>query len=159
MRRRVFTLSGLVLVSVAGVGCAFKGASREDAALEGVLEAWTRSFNDHDAKALSKLYSEDADAVFGHEDILHGRTAVEKHWADFFSKNPQVKTEQVAVRRRHLTPTVVVEDGMWEESGHTDKEALARPNKDLWVAILVKNNGKWLITCDRGFSPIPKPTE
>ena len=109
--------------------------------------------------ALSRLYSEDADGVFGYEDILHGREAIEKHWADFFSKNPQVKTKQVAVRRRAVTPTVVVEDGMWEEFGHTDKEALAQPKKGLWVALLVKKGGRWLITCDRGFSPIPKPTE
>ena len=150
-------LSGWVLVSVASVGCVFNGApSEETEALDLVVAAWEKSFNSHDAKALSMLYSEDADLRLGRDDLLEGRDAIEKKWAGAFAKDPQVETKLKVIRRRFLTPTIVLEDGVWEEWGHTDKNA---QKNGVWSSVLVKKDGKWLYTCDRGSAPVPKPTE
>ena len=156
MRRQVVILSGLMLVSAAAVAWAFNDESTERKALDKILVAWTEHFNNHDAKALSMLYSVDADSVFGRKDIIRGRAAIEKYFADFFSKNPQVKTKQRALRRRFVAPTIVVEDGEWSESGHTEKNL---PTAGRWVAVLSKKDGRWQVICDRGFTPAPEPAE
>ena len=115
--------------------------------LDEVVAAFTDGYNQHDAEALSQLYSENADIAAG-EKIIQGRSAIKKHWSDRFSKNPESKTRQRVLSRRFLTPSLVVENGRWEDPSLKETDA---SRNGLWIAVLQKKNGKWLLRHDRGW--------
>jgi uncharacterized protein (TIGR02246 family) len=131
---------------VGAVAWASQGNPDDVKALDANVEAWVAAFNAHDAKALAATYAEDADSLLSTGERLKGRAAIEKSWAEFFAKNPKVKTKPTVISRRFLKPDVVV-DGEWEEWGHT-QEGL--PTKGLYTAVLVKQRGTWLALCERG---------
>src|SRR4051812_19253841 len=121
MRRNAFILVGVTVLFAGAAAGAFQKTSGDTKALDAYLEAWDAAYNAHDATALSALYAEDADQVLVKGERFKGRTAIEKAHDDNFSKNPSIKVKNVAVSRRFVGPDLVVEDGRWETSGHTDK--------------------------------------
>ncbi len=70
-----------------------------------------------------------------------------------FAKNPNIKTKQTLVSRRFLTRKIVVENGRWDDTGHTDKQ---QSRSGLYTAVLIKKDGKWRVLCDRGSVPVKK---
>ena len=76
--------------------------------------------------------------------------------AEFFAANPEVKLKLTVISRRFIKPDVLVEDGRWEESGHTQK---GLPTEGLYTTVLVKQDGKWLSVCDRTIVPVVMGTK
>ncbi|HAB10393.1 MAG TPA: hypothetical protein DCE47_01735 [Planctomycetaceae bacterium] len=154
MKRHAWILAGVVLVSAAGVTGAFPDKSDETEALNAALKSWETAFNKHDAKALGKLYDKDADLIDFYGETHKGRKAIEKGFAEMFAKNKNIKTRQTLVSRRFLTRKIVVENGRWNDTGHTDKTL---PTSGLYSAVIVKKGGTWRVVCDRGIVPLKKP--
>ena len=154
MKRHAWILAGVVLVSAAGVTGAFPDKSDETEALNAALKSWETAFNKHDAKALGKLYDKDADLIDFYGETQKGRAAIAKGYAEMFAKNKNIKTRQTLVSRRFLTRKIVVENGRWNDTGHTDKTL---PTSGLYSAVIVKKSGTWRVVCDRGIVPLKKP--
>ena len=149
MRRRLLTLA-CVVVLLAGSRATAQGTAEDNKSLDESLKAWITAFNKHDAKATAATYADDADLMDPKGERMKGREAIEKGLADFFSKNPNVTARLSDVSRRFLTADILVEDGTWEESGHSE---VGRPTKGFYSSILMKRNGKWLVVHERAWVP------
>jgi uncharacterized protein (TIGR02246 family) len=150
MRRDFAALVGAAVLFAGSLVWAGQETSEDTNALDRALEAWIAAHNAHDSKALAALYTDDADGMFADGRRVNGRAEIEKAWAEVFEKNPKVRTNQAVISRRFLKPDVVVEDGKWEDSGHTED---GLPTRGFYVAVLVKQGGKWMLACDRGIVP------
>ena len=118
-------------------------------ALDAALERFTTLFNNHDAEALSNEYARDANALWTDGKQMNSREDVRASLAEFFQKNPHVKTKFSDVTRKMLTRRIVVENGIWHESGHSEK---GLPTKGMYSAIMMQRQGKWLIVHDRAWT-------
>jgi uncharacterized protein (TIGR02246 family) len=152
MRRRA-VLAGLAVLSAGALAWADQGTADDAKGLDANLAAWVAAFNAHDAKGVAATYAEDADMVVASGERMKGQASIEKGNAEFFAKNPKVQVRLSVLSRRFLKPDVVVEDGAWEESGHTEA---GLPTRGLYTTVLVKQQGKWLAVCDRGMVPVSK---
>lgn len=153
MKRHAWILAGVIFLAGAGATWALQGKPDETKALNAALKSWETAFNNHDAQALGKLYDKNADAIDYYGETQKGRAAIAKGYAEMFAKNPNIKTKQTLVSRRFLTRKIVVENGRWDDTGHTDKQ---QPRSGLYTAVLVKKDGKWRVLCDRGSVPVKK---
>jgi uncharacterized protein (TIGR02246 family) len=151
MRRHGVVLSAMAILFVGALAWASQGTSDETKGLDEVLGAWEAGFNSHDAKAIAATYTEDAESVIHTGERMKGRAAIEKGMATYLAANPKVKTKLAVISRRFIKPDVVVEDGRWEESGHS-KEGVA--TKGLFSTVLVKRGGAWQAAHDVGFVPV-----
>ena len=149
MRRQALWI-GLAFVPLAALAWASQGPTDDVKGLDATFNAWLDAFNKHDAKALVALYAVDADVVLPSGTRLKGRAAIAKAMGDYFKTNPNVKTKNSVISRRFLTPDIAVEDGEWEDSGLTE---VGLPAKGLYATVLAKQQGKWLLVCDRPMIP------
>ena len=153
MKRQLLVL-GAVFFFCAGVAAwGWQVGSGEEKALDESFAKWVTAFDKHDAQALAKQYTEDADVLSTTGEMIKGRTAIEKDFAAYFARNPNVKGKLQVVARRLLAPHIVVEDGKWEVLGETDDG----PKQGLYTGILVKKNGIWLTVCERNIVPVKSP--
>jgi uncharacterized protein (TIGR02246 family) len=148
MRKATTVIGVLALVLIVAQTVAGQETSGEIKALDQSLEAWVTAFNKHDAKLLAAQYAKDADLVNPVGERWAGREEIEKGFAAFFRDNPNVRIKITVTSRRFVRPDVVLEDGTWEEQGHTEK---GLPPKGVYTALLVKEQGKWISMCDRSF--------
>jgi uncharacterized protein (TIGR02246 family) len=149
MRRHILAILCLAFFFISARAIADTGLAADKKALDGALEAWVAAFNKHDAKALALEYAEDANLMTPTGEVLKGREAIAKFFSELFSKNPNLQTKLSNVARTVLAPEIVVEDGEWEESGHSEAGS---PTKGHYTTILVYRNGKWLAIHERGWS-------
>jgi uncharacterized protein (TIGR02246 family) len=149
MHRYELTLVWVAVLLFSGShGARANDTSIDKQALDEALELWVSAFNKHDAQALAKEYTEDAEIMMPTGERIQGRTAIEKSFAENFSKNPNIRSRLSDITRRGLAPDIVVEDGTWEESGHSEP---GQPTKGHYTTVLVKRNGKWLAIHERGW--------
>ena len=85
------------------------------------------------------------------EDDVHHRSrkSLLKRFEEEFGKDGAVQQEITEVDRKILSPRIVVETGVWKNTGSTDK---TRADRGRYSCILVKKKGKWLIVQDRGWA-------
>ena len=124
-----------------------KSTVSDVALLDEIVAAFIDGYNQHDAEALSQLYSENADIAVG-EKIVQGRSAIKKQLSNRFSKTPDTKSRSRVLSRRFLTPSLVVENGVWEDPSLKETDPA---RKGLWSSVLQKKNGKWLLLHDRSW--------
>ena len=123
-------------------------AAEDKQSLDDSLAVWITSFNNHDAAGAAGTYSENTDVMAPDGKRFKGRDAVKKDFVDTFKKNPNIQTKILDVSRRLLAPGVVVEDGVWEETGRSGQSEAA---KGRYLSILVRQDGKWLVVHERGW--------
>lgn len=119
--------------------------SGEEKAVRGVAEAYVKAYNAHDAGALARLFTSDAQIVDAQGDTIQGREAIEQVFASAFAEYPQAHTSVVIKGIRFLNPSLAIEDG-------TANVALlpgepAEPND--YAVVHVRQNGKWLMASAR----------
>lgn len=103
------------------------------------------AFNQHDAKSLSELWTEDGEYVDESGRTLTGRAAIQKEYEDYFAVNDDVKIAVVIDSIRLLSDTAAIEDG------RTYLEPLPEgaPGMGRYMVVHVKVNGKWLMSSVR----------
>ncbi len=122
------------------------GAQKADEqALRQLIEAFTKSYNAGDAKALAALFTAEGEIIEQNGATTHGRAAIEQMFADEFREHPRAKVEDVVESIRFLSPIAAIEEGLSivthepgepSESGH-------------YSVLYVKQDGKWQIVSDR----------
>jgi uncharacterized protein (TIGR02246 family) len=112
--------------------------------LTGFVEAW----NNHDAKAFSMVFAEDADFTNVRGMSAHGRTEVEKFHAPRFATNFKGSNQKMTeIKIRFITPDVAAVDARWEMTGAKGPDGQDIPlRKGLLNFIMTRStSGQWLI--------------
>ena len=71
-----------------------------EAKLDRLLQDWTISFEQKDAKACADCYTEDAWILSSYGDKAHGRQAIEKtmqEWIEGGAKNKKITTAEISI--------------------------------------------------------------
>lgn len=124
-------------------------ASGDDsAAIKHVIDGFTADFNHHDSHALSMWFTEDADFINVQQANSQGRKNIEEHFVPLFSGRLKNAHRTVSVKNiRFITPDVAAADIDYDLSGAINVSGAADPmRKGLYDWVLVKQNGKWLIS-------------
>jgi uncharacterized protein (TIGR02246 family) len=96
----------------------------DEAALRKVISDYAAAWSQHDPKALSKIFAEDADFVGGSGGLIKGRAAFEKIMAEehatvFKSYTLKTTVDQI----RFLKPDIALIDGAYEATHAHDDSA------------------------------------
>jgi uncharacterized protein (TIGR02246 family) len=116
------------------------------------LQTYVEVFNKHDAKALGEFWADDAVAVSAGERTT-GREALVGEFTQLFQSSPTVRLTGQVQGIRLVRPDVAMVDGQTTlVSG--DEE----PAESSYSAVLVNNNGQWLISSSQEQNAVPPAT-
>jgi uncharacterized protein (TIGR02246 family) len=104
-------------------------------------ESFVREYNKADVKALAARFAEDAEVIEADGTRYRGRPLIEQRLAETFAASPGVKLEVKAEAIQLLSPDVAKEEG---STTVTPKSGVAELRRH--TALLVKRDGKWLIS-------------
>jgi uncharacterized protein (TIGR02246 family) len=115
--------------------------AEDEAAIRKCVDSYTAAYNKRDAKAVAAHWL--PEAVFTDQDSgkrFVGRAAIEKHFAEVFADNKNVKLTVTVESIRFISPHVAVEQGTATTVGLAKE-----PEKSSYTAIHIKRDGKWLL--------------
>jgi uncharacterized protein (TIGR02246 family) len=148
MRRQdlwLFALLTMSLLCPGRVARADRGSAEDQAAIQKTAEAFVEAFHKGDAAAAAAFWTEDGD----HTDIsgrrLKGRQAVQQEFQNLFSEHKNLKIRIEGQSLRFVTPDVAIEEGISEVFGPDGSP----PSRARYTNVLVKKNGKWLLSSSR----------
>jgi uncharacterized protein (TIGR02246 family) len=127
----------------------------ENAAIQAVLDAHGAAWTRGDAGAASAVLTEDADWVGSDGTILHGRQQIRVAHEEWLKAAKGSRHAHPGSSIRFLKPDVALVDGDSYMAGLRDaagKELPARLSR--YSAILVKRNGRWLVTAFRSLPQV-----
>jgi uncharacterized protein (TIGR02246 family) len=119
------------------------------------IEAW----NEHDVRAYSQIYAEDAEITTVIGPTAHGRDAIYAHIAEVFEtlfKKSHLIAKNIKVR--FLRPEIAVVDVRWRMSGALDWQGkVIPPREGLLHWIVTRQDHRWLITVmhNQELTPLP----
>ena len=124
-------------------------SNREDEeSIKRVIAGTTEAFNQHDPKAFVRFYTQNAELVTVRGERMKGAAEIEKGLAAIFAtraKAVTLKTLDVTVRS--IRPDVAVAHVTNELSGLVSPEGAQLPaHRELSIRVLVKEQGRWLVT-------------
>jgi uncharacterized protein (TIGR02246 family) len=109
------------------------------AAIRAFLDLFVKAFESRDAKALAAQWTTDGEYSRDDGVAIQGREAIEKAFADFFAKTPEVKAEVQPQSLRFVSRDVAMGAGsVTVRRGAA--EAATRAN---YKTLLVREDGKW----------------
>lgn len=117
------------------------GVNPDEQAIRQSADAFAKAYNAHDAKALSELFTLEAEFTDEDGQLIKGRPAIQTDFAETFSKSPKCSIEIDITSVRVLTPHVAIEEGVIRGQPVPDDA----PNVSRYVAIHVKADGRWLV--------------
>lgn len=123
------------------------GATRQaedEKAIRAADEAFVQGYNKGDSKALTALFTEDAEVIEADGDRYEGRALIEERLAETFSSNPGTKIAFDVEAIRFLNPDVAKEEG---RSIVTPPKGA--PVSRLYTVLYAKREGRWLISSVR----------
>ncbi|MGC8639850.1 MAG: YybH family protein [Isosphaeraceae bacterium] len=130
-------------------------ASPEEHAIREADGAFVEEYNKGDAKALAARFTEDAEVIEADGMRYRGRALIEERLAQTFAASPGIKLEIMADSIVFLSPDVAKEEGRT-----VVKPAGAAVEARRHTALLVKREGKWLISSVREeLDPLLPPHE
>src|SRR5262245_9015479 len=104
------------------------------------IECW----NNHDARALSLLFEEDADFIGASGGLIKGRSEIEKLMAEELSSVLREWTLSASIEDiRFLKSDIAVANGAYEATG-IGSNAQAAPLKGLHTSIMCKKGETWM---------------
>ncbi|WP_422930210.1 YybH family protein [Singulisphaera sp. PoT] len=153
--RTVLTVLGLILIGSAAPAWAWdepkeapaaKGNATPDRkddekAIRAADEAFVKAYNAGDAKAISELFAEDADAVDEEGDIVQGREALAVVFDEIFEESPGSKIEVDVDSIRFLGDSLAMETGRTKV---TPKDGGSPEFSRFSVLYAKQKDGKWL---------------
>lgn len=127
-----------------------------DPAIETAVHESARSFaeayNRHDAKAIAGGFTASAEFVTEEGTVLAGREAIERHFQSVFSASPKASVGIRVEATRAIAPNAAIEEGTVESSAGPDDV----PQYSRYVAVHVKQEGRWLVARARDFPAEPE---
>ncbi|HTQ41091.1 MAG TPA: SgcJ/EcaC family oxidoreductase [Pirellulales bacterium] len=116
-------------------------ANKDEAAIRQGATAFSRAFENADAKAIAQLWAENGEYEDDQGAHLVGRDAIEKAYTQQFAEKKGGKIDVEVKSVRFLTPDVAVEEGILHESS-AGREL---PTTTRYSAIDVRDGGQWKI--------------
>ena len=119
--------------------------SEAEQAISASAQKFVDAFNKGDAKAIATLWTQDGEYIDELGKRTVGRAAIEKEYAEFFATNKGATIEITINAVQQVSPDTAIEDGQ-------SQLTLASPaatTHGQYLAIHVKQNGKWLIASVR----------
>ncbi len=153
---RKTSITACIIVAAVAIGIGFSGnraneageaqsattgaqRSLDENAILNAAEAFTKAFNEGNAKAIARQFTEKGEIVDADGNVLEGREAIEKDFTEIFAENPGRKMEIVIDSLRFIGRDVAIEEGTTNVS---PKEG-GVPTTSRYTVIHVKRNGKW----------------
>jgi len=133
-----------VLVIVAASAAA--AAAEDETAIRRVLADSTAAFNRHAPNLTPEGYAEEFDVVSPAGERLTGKPNLGEAFKTFLKNAKKVETVQ---RIRYIRPDVALVDAEFEFTG-----VEVKPSKGLETLVLVKVDGRWVITALRTMIPV-----
>jgi uncharacterized protein (TIGR02246 family) len=112
----------------------------DEAAIREASQALARAFEKGDAKAVAGAWTEEGEYSDDQGKKVRGRAALEKAYAEFFAKRPELKVESKTASVRFLGPDTAVEEGTF-----TVRSKNAPADASRYSALYTRQNGRWLI--------------
>ena len=115
------------------------------------------SWNAHDAKAYSALFTEDADVVNVVGWWWKGRAEMERNLTSAFATAFRESTLTITdVQVRFLTPDIALAHARWTMTGARMPPGMPEPREGIQTLTMVKQGGKWLIAGFQNTNSMPQ---
>ena len=135
-----------------GIGLSSKqirSAQDDAAAIKSLIDGFTAAFNNHDARAVSLWFTEDADFINVQQATSHSRKGIEDHFVPLFSgrlKNAHRTYTLKNIRSIALdVASVTMDYTITGTTGPNGDELAARKGLYDWI-VVKQQNGRWLIS-------------
>lgn len=121
--------------------------SKDEKAIQKVVDDFETAFNQKDAKATARFWAEDGDFVTYQGKLLHGHGELESYFQATFVQFYQTAKNQLFIPTvRFLKPDVAAVDVRWEVTGRIDIDGKALPTmKGIMVWTMTKEEDQWVI--------------
>lgn len=141
----VFSLS---LTFTVGESALAQGNQKDEEAIRKVILDGIEAFNRHDAKAGTVFFTEDADFVTVYGRWSRGAAEIERSRKERFETAlKEAKIKLLDLRVRFIKPDVAIAHETHELSGMSGPKGEKMPTlRELSIRVLLKQQGKWLIT-------------
>lgn len=150
MRKHWLVTAAVALAALAGtvaLAQGSKGSPEDEKAVRETLAAYDDAFVKGDAAAFGALFAQDAEFVAGDGQHVKGRDALVKRMQDYHSRHEGDRIHLTATAVRFLSPEVAQVEGNAEVRGPEGD-----PDVSPYLAVLVKQDGKWLFDSVRDLS-------
>jgi uncharacterized protein (TIGR02246 family) len=127
------------------VSAAQPAYQQDEQAIRQAADAFTKSYNAKDAKTLASLFASNAEIVDENGNAFQGRENIERVFDGIFKVHPKGKIEISIKSIRFLTPVTAIEDG----TSTVTQEAGEPPERDRYMVVHVKQDGKWIMASAR----------
>jgi uncharacterized protein (TIGR02246 family) len=120
----------------------------DESAVRNVLAEYEVSWNGHDTAVFGRLFTEDCDYVNIASDHWKGAREIVQRHGELFQKRLKTAVRKLTgVEVRFSTPDVALVHATWDVTGWSRPTGEAVPVlKEITTMVMVKTNGKWLIT-------------
>jgi uncharacterized protein (TIGR02246 family) len=134
---------GIAILTVGWLVAQEKGASaraKDEEAVKAAAQQLAKAFESGNEKALTALFTEEAEYVDEDSDPVQGREALAKAYKDLFADRKEVKAQAKTEKIRFLGKDTAIEEGTFTVTAKDSS-----PNKSRYSALHVRQEGKWLI--------------
>jgi uncharacterized protein (TIGR02246 family) len=114
-------------------------------AVMALAESFEKAYNAHDAKAVTALFTPDAEIVSEDGEVWHGAAEIEAAFGAVFEENPKATVEVTIDSIRFVSAEVAIEEGRTTVTHQPDEPA----DKSKYTVVHVKQDGKWLMASAR----------
>lgn len=148
---------GLGLVAAcprALAGADSEAVSSDEAAIRALMAQFVRAFDAGDAPAVASLFTVDARLESEDGDVVAGRPAIQKHFAEAFERAPGRTITLQTKTLRMLGAEAAIEEGIAVVASQADGDDEDEPAVETsrYSATYVKKDGKWLQDSVRDYS-------
>jgi uncharacterized protein (TIGR02246 family) len=120
---------------------------RDSENIQALLEAMSKAWNKHDAKAYSRAFLEEADFTDLTGISVYGSDSIEKvHEKSFATVFKNSSLEITGKKIRYITNDIIAVDAWWEITGAKTPDGKdIPPGKGLSNLLMTRNGEQWLI--------------
>ena len=118
-----------------------------EAAIRQVIVEMTEGFNNHDGKAASRMYTQDARLVTVRGDVMSGPAEIERGLSAIFATRARNATQRtIDVKIRLIKPDIAFAYVTNELSGLVTPDGRSLPaHQELSLRVFVKDGGVWQV--------------
>jgi len=153
LKKVVSFFAGLVLLAGYTAGASAADASKDEAAIRAITQAWMKAYNAGDAKAISALYAEKAVLLPPGAPAANGNAAIQAYLAKDMAESAKAGVTFSVGAKSDVGSTG---DLAWESGAYVVKaKSGATVEAGKYLTVYKKTGGKWLIIRDTWNSDAP----